>query len=181
MPDNWRSEQAATARRWGAEFENEVRNACKLYRARGEAKILYSLPSARYSADASGIGVAPVDFSGRLRDGRKIAFDCKNVTRTALFTYEKNRYHQLYHLDRVRAHGGLAFVLVHDKDFELTYVVTDVPALLAGKSIPLREAGTRVATEAPVPLQPTAELHGGEGEPWWWDFLPVAIQHCCAK
>lgn len=121
----------------GRMLEEAVSATMAIHRADGTAKIRKSYPTGRASGGYGGVGgAAPVDFTGTFGE-RKVAFECKHITRAATYVHDMDRAHQLQYLTRARHHGGLAFLLLYDGDLRVAFICGDIAALLCGP-VPVR-------------------------------------------
>lgn len=164
----------------GRAFEDAVSFTCARWREIGVAKVRKAYASSRTGGYGGGGGSAPVDFTGTLHDGTAIAFECKNITRTANYTHDKDRLHQVTYLRRVRALGGLAFVLLYDSDFGVAFIVADLEALSRGEAVPVRWASEK--HHEMIAYAPTTEVvRADDGTPVELPGLLVDAQLHCAK
>ena len=162
------SAQLKKANANGRAFEDAVSVSAREWRIAGIAKIRKSYAPSRTEAGTGGVGgAAPVDFTGELADGTKVAFECKNLTRTASYTHDKDRPHQLVYLRRVRHHGGLAFLLFYDSDLGVAFIGADLDTLAQGGAIPVRSVKNEHEFVAFLPMV-DVELHPTT-------FLPVRL------
>lgn len=121
-------------RRVGEAFEDAVKKSNDRYLMDGKARIVKTHAEVKMIRDkednkkiktAFHVDKAPPDFVGMLSGGRHLEFEtktCENYEKG--FPLSNIEKHQLEQLERVRALGGIAFVLVHFQRLGETYVLT---------------------------------------------------------
>jgi penicillin-binding protein-related factor A (putative recombinase) len=159
----------------GAAFQDDVLATCQWYSLRGEAEInkLHN-PTAGWGKTLRVTGKADADFGGLIEGGRGIAFEAKGVTGRVGYAHDSEALHQLSHLARVHARGGISFLLLGEQRERVAFLLGPLwfPMLMAGKSIPFAEhdgQGNLIA------LVPWLKAQPKPGRPQW-DFLPIALQ-----
>jgi penicillin-binding protein-related factor A (putative recombinase) len=130
--------RGANARQAGRSFEAELEATHRAYAADGIAAIARAhppvggIPGALYYA-----GKGQVDFVGHVR-GVPVAFDAKSEAGAASFKHGIDDYHELDFLLTWRAAGGVAFLLVYDRERDTVYLLDQLEALRAGETVPMR-------------------------------------------
>lgn len=91
------------------------------------------------------------DYNGIYR-GRAIDFEAKETKSKTAFPFKNIHPHQIQHLERVLAHGGIGFVIIRFTSYDETYLIDAAYMIKAyhestRKSIPyetLKEAGSLI-------------------------------------
>ena len=113
-------------------------------------------------------------------DGVPVAFDAKSAEGRASYAHDPKKRHELEFLERFRAAGGLAFLLVRDAALGRVYCVADLAPLLAGESVPLRvDLRDGGAPLVPCLARPDAHVAVAlvTGRPVWdWRELVRAVE-----
>lgn len=173
--DNWRVAQGATSRATGEHLEVLIREANEEYRAQRYANIR-KRSQRRVQAAVYRVS-SPVDFTGQLADGRKVALETKAMIRTSLFRMERagGSLDQLRALQRTRHLGGVAFVLAYDRWLDMAWILTDLDALARGMAVRVRSTTVSGGITHYAPLVPWSRRPDGSR---WLDYLPTAIAAC---
>lgn len=111
----------------GMEFEHQLAMMHRMYQLRGLARIEKNyVPTqpVKNGQLAKVLGKAIVDFTGLMAGGRYVAFDAKDCVERRIML-ERLPDHQLGYLQEVQALGGLAFVLVRLRRFDVFRVPVD--------------------------------------------------------